>query len=1223
MSDEAIGPNGKSLSLKMTLREPGELGGFVAWLASLKGQLDQGLQRLGCVHYARILPLEGSQPLRDRGVVLLIIEYDGETEEAFLTEFATKLREPLEKILAKMLGWAAPSSDDEFTGKFLAFAAESRLVEASLFSGYKGISVEKILKKTLSRESREYSPDGDLENQARPQATSPSTGDAFSLVMELEDPSKLRGLMLDRLSDKAVKDRIDAALESLDYVHFARFLPVSFLPDAIHKSGKALLLIVTEFDGHMEDYVMDFAAALDREFTMIIGYMKERPALPVSKHPHEFWKYVESHLQKSAYFFSSYPAVTVLDIADTTKVKKSPKPPSVPVVPVQEEDVQANVLKGIGAVESYHYHLQFGEPDTAREFLKNLKVTPSPITKPNEPPQKLAACTNIGFTYAGLEALRIEIDGSRLRLGAFPDAFRQGPAARAVRVGDSEKVEALDWRFGKNNEVHAVVSLHFKPDVDAKDKAKARDELEALFSLHQIKLMDRLNDRVKYAHAGKALDGQKIHFGYRDGITQPRIYGVHPDPNAVPGDFLLGPDFINSRGGRYIGSLPPALALNGTYAAYRVIQQYVTEFDNFLARAASETEQEPERVAAKLMGRWRNGAPLTSYPNGIPDDVVAQVDLQRFDYASPSGLGDDREGSRCPFGAHVRRLNPRSGMVLGVPWGRTVIRRGLPYTNEDASKGLVGMFVCADLESQFEFLLGVWGRQDLSSFGLRGTQDPFTATSPTKFTFIKKDGTPMPLEVPQLTKTIGSLYLFMPGMSGLGLIAHSTVAPKEESRSRSSNPELELPLNPASKKFRDDPYIHFAEFRTAQPVYKVAALHNSHWVLSHKLVTQVCEDKERFLKPGHNREPQPAPFGLNGSTDDGLFFMDPPRHTEIRTVMNGVFAQSIAALDQGKKQEDPTRLENINQHLLDSLPLGKGVDVDVASGYATRIAQAAFMEIMGIPDAMPPTERAMVAAWTKAMLAGRDPAGPREIRAAGGSASLALRSYLGALVKDQTRRVPGAAAPMTIMEGLRNAACPYVPPAMNADEVTNTASHFALGGYLSTEFLIITGIYNLLNDPVQWSELVEDKEGELLDRAVWEMLRFDAPFQMADRWVAQDCVLGDYPLNKGDKLTVVYGSANRDPEKFGSSADKFDIHRNLNTKEIYGFGHGIHRCIGEHLALKVARMAIGGFVSRYPNAKLAKTVEADDAANEESAWLPDPYFRSRKTLMVELGPPAN
>ena len=134
------------------------------------------------------------------------------------------------------------------------------------------------------------------------------------------------------------------------------------------------------------------------------------------------------------------------------------------------------------------------------------------------------------------------------------------------------------------------------------------------------------------------------------------------------------------------------------------------------------------------------------------------------------------------MGAHVRRLHPRSGLVLGVPFGRRLIRRGMPYgaaydprKPTNGERGLVGLFICGDLESQFEFLLRVWANKDLSTRGIRGTKDPFAGArdSATPFQFFADEAAaqPMTVEVPMLARTAGSLYLLVPGMAGLKWLA--------------------------------------------------------------------------------------------------------------------------------------------------------------------------------------------------------------------------------------------------------------------------------------------------------------------------------------------------------------------------------------------------------------------------------------------------------------------
>jgi cytochrome P450 len=647
------------------------------------------------------------------------------------------------------------------------------------------------------------------------------------------------------------------------------------------------------------------------------------------------------------------------------------------------------------------------------------------------------------------------------------------------------------------------------------------------------------------------------------------------------------------------------------------MEQDVVGFERWLETTAKTKGVDPELLAAKLVGRWRNGTPLTNHAQALSGAALTSANLDDFDYVTRDGTGDDQLGHRCPIGAHIRRLNPRGGMVLGVPWGRLLLRRGMPYgpkydpsiPDEEARqipRGLVGLFLCGDLESQFEFLLKVWGRQDLSSPGLRHTHDIFSGTSdsgPTPFKF-RVEGSPdvVTVDVPPLTKTKCSLYLFMPGLAGLHWISAGAWLAESKSvesgqrgvaavTSRAPVQTATVPstFNPAAPDFRNDPYKFYADFRSRQPIYKIDA-YNSYWVFSHQLITEVCSETNQnlFLKPGHNRDRQPLPFGIAGNTADGLFFMDPPRHTQVRPLMDVIFKNAISTVL-------PT-LEHRSMTLLQAL--SSSPTMKLVNQFAARLPTDVFMDVMGIAAGL---ERMQVEQWTRAMLAAHSAQAGPDVKQAGGTAGLALRAYLAGLA---TR--PGNAQLPSVLSGMgKHAGCPVSATVMSPDEITNTGVNFALGGFLSTQFLITTGIYNLILRPDQWDLLKQ--QPALIDKAIWEMLRFDAPFQMADRWVAEDCKLGSCHLKKGDKLTVVYGSANRDSQIF-KNPDLFDICREPLRDRIYGFGHGIHYCIGEELALAVARAAIGTFAQTFKSATVAGT----------GGWLPDPYFRSLSEVTLAL-----
>lgn len=1054
---------------------------------------------------------------------------------------------------------------------------------------------------------------------------SESIGRGFSLVMELEDPARL-GELMQKLGSATYMRRIQKALASLDYVHFARFVPVW---------DRGLLLIVTEFDGAMSDYVLDFAAVLDDEFSLILSYMKGHPPLPVSRYPDKFWDYVNRNTgpkapDPAAYPepFSAYPGVTALEIAGSARNKTLPEPK--PAEPGESEpdpkdwlhDVQAHTLRAYKATFAWHYGFEFSGAEQGREMLAALSTR---LSNASNNPRGQKLCITLGLTHAGLQALGLP----QSMLEQFPVAFREGPRLRSERLGDVGRSDPEQWKVAGYDEhghwtvVHGTVSVYTNADQRALDEG-VRHVLESIGSLAS----------KRFERAAQAIGTQgEIHFGYRDGIGQPRFRAAEAAgtksgrPIAPTGDLLLGTRFRNSRGGHYIGELPPALASNGTYAALRVISQDVAAFEQFLKDVQQEHQVEPELMAAKLVGRWRNGSPLTQYPsrpNSKGGEVPAEL-LDAFGYTTreypveaqalakatgeaPLPIIDDREGRRCPFGAHIRRLNPRDGMVLGVPWGRRIVRRGMPYTavdenNQITDRGLVGMFLCADLESQFEFIQHVWANQGLSAPGLRHSQDPFSSACQlaTPFRFRPKESdAEVTVTVPPLTTTIGSVYLFMLGINAVKWLAEAGWQ-GGSSNPTSKSPALSKPdttmdiknFDPTSPQFNADPYRYFAAFRRQEAVSLIGRPYDTRWVFSRKLVEEVCKnEKGVFLKPGKNRGSDGVrPFSLSSEFGDGIFFMDPPRHRQVREIMDGVFKQAIAKAPE-------TAREVAVKLLNDAKAAGQ---LDVIKDYAGPLASQVFFQIMGITMG---SESFVVDHWIREAMRSHDKGLRPDQRLSGGTSTLALRTHLLALGREAARGAGPSAASnaRTIIAGIQDSV--IAQNGMNQDEATNTAVQMAFGGYLSTEFLIGSGIYNLLRDPSQWQLLRDGKA--TMDQAISEMLRFDAPFQMADRYVEEDTTLGEFKLEGKKMFTIVYGSANRDlPDS--EEPDRFNIERDAKQKH-FGFGEGIHHCIGAPLGRIVTSVAIQTLLETFPGARLGAV----------GPWGTDPYFRTLSTLQLLL-----
>jgi len=456
-------------------------------------------------------------------------------------------------------------------------------------------------------------------------------------------------------------------------------------------------------------------------------------------------------------------------------------------------DIQGNVVRGYSMPNARHFALRILDGGGARGFIAGLipgagrddgphvtTAAPWARGKPNY-------CLNIGFTWAGLRAVGL----SWSMLSLFPDEFRAGPVANAKSIGDDQASAPKRWKMGgpTNPQVHIILSLYTN-----EHRQPRREQLTT--ALAQRFTRERLE--VVWQLDADALPDGKVHFGYKDGIAQPRIKGVRgkkrPDmqPAAEPGDFLLGRGYKNQYGGNFIGALPPELADNATYAAFRVLEQDVVAFEHFIKTAGKRYKMDPELVAAKLMGRWRNGVPLTLSPlkpQPHKNRPIAANQINNFDFRRskkhPTCFDDDI-GLRCPVGAHIRRLNPRGSLVMGKPHTRRIIRRGIAYgplydpTIREAKppkRGLVGFFICGDLGLQFEFLQSTWVNKDISTAGIHGRREPVLGAQPGsggQFVIRTSDARRDPIVldgVPRFVRTRGSVYCFVPAIGGLRFLA--------------------------------------------------------------------------------------------------------------------------------------------------------------------------------------------------------------------------------------------------------------------------------------------------------------------------------------------------------------------------------------------------------------------------------------------------------------------
>ena len=270
------------------------------------------------------------------------------------------------------------------------------------------------------------------------------------------------------------------------------------------------------------------------------------------------------------------------------------------------------------------------------------------------------------------------------------------------------------------------------------------------------------------------LDHAHDHFGYRDRLSQPVIAGSGDEPTPgsgaalKPGEFILG--YPDEDGPPANLPHPDILARNGSYMAYRRLEEHVGKFRDFL-RAQGE---EAELTAAKLMGRWRSGAPLTLAPD--KDDPELGADMQRnnnFTYKDT-----DPHGYAVPLGSHMRRMNPRD--TAHNMNRRRMIRRGAtygPHLPEDApedgrERGIAAFIICASLVRQFEFAQNVW-INDHNFHELGNERDPVCGNhdGTLEFKIPKRPIRKTIKGLPAFTTLKGGAYFFLPGLKALRYLA--------------------------------------------------------------------------------------------------------------------------------------------------------------------------------------------------------------------------------------------------------------------------------------------------------------------------------------------------------------------------------------------------------------------------------------------------------------------
>ncbi len=456
--------------------------------------------------------------------------------------------------------------------------------------------------------------------------------------------------------------------------------------------------------------------------------------------------------------------------------------------PLDPATVQGDILKPYGLLVSAHLFVNVADPASGRAILAAALPT---ITSGAHWAEKPASTLNVAITHPGLAAIGVPT----AILDSFPQAFREGMAARAEMLGDTGASDPTAWDDGLGSgEAHILFTINAVGD-DACGAAVA--ELTASLKRHGATIV--------CDQRGRRLPDRKEHFGYTDGVGQPALTGTG-DPvrgegglgtfhhwHGVPvGEMFHG--HVDADGYPSPGPSDP-FGKGGTYKVWRKLHEDVPTFRRWIAEQAIALEIDEMLLRAKLVGRWPDASPLALTPDEPDPEIAADPDrVNDFDYV------DDPDGLRCPLGAHIRRTNPRSGLGFGdaLSARQRIIRRGMTYgpalaagviDDDDVDRGIFFVAYMADIERQFEFIQADWCN-DGDAVNVGHDRDPFIGRAPGDHKFAIPGEQPAFVHpLVELVVTKGGEYLWAPSIDSLGRLASGswggTAAPRRRGSTRS------------------------------------------------------------------------------------------------------------------------------------------------------------------------------------------------------------------------------------------------------------------------------------------------------------------------------------------------------------------------------------------------------------------------------------------------------
>ena len=392
---------------------------------------------------------------------------------------------------------------------------------------------------------------------------------------------------------------------------------------------------------------------------------------------------------------------------------------------------------------------------------------------------------------------------------------------------------------------------------------------------------------------------------------------------------------------------------------------------------------------------------------------------------------------------------------------------------------------------------------------------------------------------------------------------------------------------PAELDFIADPYPAYAQLREREPVRFDEA--TDHWLISrYEDVNALLRDRRfgrtyRHLashaEMGHHDPPEwHAPFW--DLINAGILDMEPPDHTRVRRLVSKAFTPRFV---EGLRP----RVQAIMDGLVDGLDGASEFDL---LRVAEPLPVTVIAEMLGVPEA----DRHHLRPWSADICKMYELHPSTDMQRDAVRASNEFSAYLRELARERKRNPGGdliSQLALVVDEGEQ----------LTEDELVGTCVLLLNAGHEATVNSTLLGWWSLFRNPDRLRELRADRS--LLPNAMEELLRFDTPLQMFERWVLEPFEIHGVQIPRGAELGLLFGSANRDSSVF-DRPDELDLTRDPNPH--LSFGAGIHFCLGAPLGRQELQVSFTTLMDRFPNLELV----------EEPRWKPNYVIRGLQGLLV-------